>query len=57
MKHITVTAYPYAMVYGHIDIPDDVDDIDNYLEDNWDDINFGNPDLDYAGTDFDYEED
>ena len=48
----TVTAYPYATVWGEIDIPDDIEDVQQYVKDHWDEIEFGEPDLDYAGTDF-----
>ena len=48
----TVTTYPYATVWGEIDIPDDIEDVRQYVYDHWDEIKFGEPDLDYAGTDF-----
>ncbi len=49
---VYVTAYPYAVQYGRIDVPDDVEDIREYVSDNWDDIDFGDPELDYVGCDF-----
>lgn len=48
----SVTAYPYATVWGEIEIPDDVKDVRQYVKDHWDEIKFGEPDLDYVGTDF-----
>lgn len=50
-----ITAYPYAIQHGTVDVPDSVpaEDIDDYLTEHWSDIKFDEPDLDYAGTDFD----
>ena len=56
MKY-NVTVYPYAVQYGDIDVPDDVDNIKEYILEHWGDITFGDVDLDYSGTDFDYETD
>ena len=57
---IYVTAFPYAIQNGTVEVPDDIpkEDIRDYLEDHWDDIMFDSPDLDYSGTDFvlDYDE-
>lgn len=55
-KAIHVTAYPYAVTYGVIKVPVDVKDVKQYLIDHWTEIKFGNPDLDYAGIDFEYNE-
>ncbi len=52
---ILVTAYPFATQYGTIDVPDDVEDVREYIDENFDEIKFGEPDLDYCGTDWDYE--
>lgn len=52
MKSILITAYPFAMQYGRIDIPDDITDPEEartYIINNWDDIDFDEPDLDYEG--------
>lgn len=50
-----ITAYPYAIQHGVVNVPDNVpeEDIDDYLTEHWGDIKFDEPDLDYAGTDFD----
>lgn len=57
MKKVRVTAYPYAVQFGEIEIPDNIpdDQADEYLREHWDSITFGDPDLDYGGTDFEYE--
>ena len=52
---VNVTAYPYAVQYGHIEIPDGVEDIRQYIVDNWIDIVFGEPELDHEGIDFEAE--
>lgn len=49
---IDVTAYPYTVTYGTIEVPDDTEDIHQYIAEHFDEINFGSPDLDYCGTDF-----
>ena len=51
-KTITVTAYPFATVYGTIDVPDGVEDVETYVSDHWDSIEFGNIDLDYCMCDY-----
>ena len=52
-----VTAYPYAVTYGSINVPDDIEDVREYISEHWDEIEFGQPVLDYCGTDFEcYEE-
>ena len=58
-KTIRITAYPYASQTGAIEVPKSLpdDEIDDYIIDNWDDIEFNSPDLDYCGTDFDWSED
>ena len=54
-----VTAHPYADQYGTIMVPEEIaDDAEKtwqYVEDHFDDIEFGKPDLDYAGTEFEVE--
>lgn len=54
---VSVTAYPYAVQFGEIDIPEGIstDEIYDYLTEHWDEIEFGEADLDYAGTDFEWE--
>lgn len=56
MKEVTVTAYPFATTSGTLKIPDEVTDIRQFVKEHWDDIEFGSPDLDYCGTDFEVEE-
>lgn len=56
-KTIIVTAYPYAAQYGTISVPKDIvseDEIKEYVSEHWSDIQFGEPELDYVGTDFDF---
>ena len=56
MKTATITAYPYATQTGLLNIPDDITDPDErkeYIENHWNEIEFGEPALDYCGTDFD----
>lgn len=56
-RKINVTAYPYATCYGEIEIPanlTDKDSIKEYIEKNFNNIEFSAPDLDYEGTDFDF---
>ncbi len=51
-----VTAYPYAVQYGSLIVPDELSDqaeIEEYVREHFDEIEFGEPDLDYAGTVFD----
>ena len=52
---VYVTAYPYARTEGSIEVPDDIENVREYLEENWDEIQFGNPELDYCGTDYDFD--
>lgn len=52
----TVLAYPFASICGDIDIPDDVDDVEQYVIEHWNEIVWGEPELDYCGTDFEVEE-
>ncbi len=55
-RKICVTAYPYAVQYGSLIVPDELIDqaeIEEYVREHFDEIEFGEPDLDYAGTVFD----
>ena len=58
MKQYRITAYPYATQTGTIGVPANLgdDDINEYIIEHWNDINFDEPELDYAGTDFDIQE-
>ncbi len=58
LKPVHITASPYATVEGDIYVPKDIntkEKLDTYIREHFDDISFGTPDLDYAGTDFDTE--
>lgn len=57
MKTVTVTASPYATVYGSIKVPDNIteNNVKEYVKEHFNEIKFGTPDLDYAGTEFDCE--
>lgn len=48
-----ITAYPYAIQYGTLEMPDDIerDFREEYITEHWSEIKFGEPELDYAGTD------
>lgn len=54
---VSIFAHPYCNICGEIEIPDDVkeSEIENYIEKHWHQIKFGEPDLDYACTDWEYE--
>ena len=54
MKQYHITAYPYATQTGIISVPAGVgdDDINDYIIEHWNEIKFDEPELDYAGTDF-----
>lgn len=61
MARYMVTAFPYATQQGPIYVPDEVvktgeEKVREYISNNWNNIEFGEPDLDYAGTDFDIDE-
>lgn len=58
MKTLGITASPYATQYGTIEVPDDLseDQYQSYVSDHFDEIKFNAPDLDYAGTDLEIEE-
>ena len=59
-KEISVIAYPYAVQYGTILVPTEIvgeDKIKEYVSEHWNDIWFGEPDLDYCGTDFNIDTD
>lgn len=51
----SVTAYPYATQFGTIEVPADVDEenVRDWIEEHFDEIDFSSPELDYCGTDFD----
>lgn len=58
-KKYLITAYPYCVQYGTITVPDDDDiliNLKDYIIDHFHEIKFEEPELDYCGTDFEYEE-
>ena len=52
MYRVDVVAYPYATVWGRINVPDDVEEIYDYVREHWDEIDFEEPDLDFCGIDY-----
>ena len=48
-----IIASPYATQYGTIEVPDGLseEEVREYVNDHFDEIEFDEPDLDYAGTD------
>ena len=58
MKHVTVTAYPYAVQHGELDVPEGLsaEEEKEYINSHFEEIAFGAPDLDYNGTDFEWTE-
>lgn len=56
MKEIEICAYPYAVQFGKINIPNEVpkEEYKNYIINHWNDIKFGDPELDYENTDFEF---
>lgn len=59
MKTINVTSFPFATQWGSVEVPEYLKDpmeIRDYIVEHWDDIKFGEPDLDYCGADFEIEE-
>lgn len=58
MKTAYITAYPYATQNGKLKIPDEIKTLsqtEKYIQEHWNDIDFNEVDLDYAGTEFDFE--
>jgi hypothetical protein len=57
-RTLNVTAYPYAVMNGTIEVPANVpdDELDDYVREHFDKVEFGEPQLDFAGTDFDINE-
>ena len=58
MKRYSVTALPFATQNGSIWVPDEIvkkgeEHVREYISDNWNDIDFSDPDLDYCGAAFD----
>ena len=51
---LSVTAYLYATQYGTIEIPDEIpkNELEDYVANHWEDIDFYPPELDYSNADF-----
>ncbi len=61
-KELHITFYPFAFQDAFLFIPKadlpslrNADEIKEYVREHWEDIEFYDPELDYAGTDFDVE--
>ncbi len=59
MRIVSITASPYATQYGGLSVPKDLtgEKLREYIRNHWNEIPFGEPKLDYAGTDFEIEDD
>lgn len=57
MENLLIIAYPYATQYGNLKVPENMseDEKQQYIKEHWNDITFREPDLDYCGTDFEFE--
>ena len=57
-KTLSITASPYATQYGTIKVPDNLPESEykSYVNEHFGEIKFGEPDLDYAGTDLEIDE-
>ena len=54
MRIVSITASPYATQYGELSVPKDLtgEKLREYIRNHWSGIPFGEPELDYVGTDF-----
>lgn len=60
MSKLHITAYPYATIDGDLEVPDDVingsdEKLHDYICDHWEEIEFGEADLDFRGCDYEFE--
>ncbi len=57
VKPVGVQAYPYASQYGIVKVPECLKDeeVEGFLKDSWNLIHFKPAELDYCGTDFEWE--
>ena len=56
MRTIDIFAHTYCNILGEIKVPDHVvteEEIRNYIKNNWGEIEWGDPEFDYSGTDID----
>ena len=53
---VSITAYPKAVQHGEIVVPKGLspDETGDYICDNWHEIRFDDPELDYCGIEFEY---
>ena len=59
VREVCVTVHPYATQYGTIGVPERCqteEEIRQFIDEHFDWIAFGEPDLDYKGTDFEFYE-
>jgi len=58
MKTLFITAYPFAIQTGYLEVPDEMSSgqYDEYVREHWGEIEFLSPDLDYANAEVDVEE-
>ncbi len=59
MRIVSITASPYATQYGELSVPKNLtgDGLREYVRNHWSEIPFGEPELDYVGTDFEIDGD
>lgn len=53
--HVTIDAYPYVITTGDIEVPDHLngfEEINEFIQEHWNEINFTIEDVDYCGTDY-----
>ena len=60
MKNITIYANPFAQITGHIIVPNKIPTNDEnilieYINEHWNEIDWDEPELDFAGTDLQFE--
>lgn len=60
MANLHITAYPYATIDGDLDVPDEVvngsdEKLHEYISDHWEEIEFGEVDLDFQGCDYEFD--
>ena len=54
---VYVRVYPFAVQEAEIDVPDGLseDEVHQHLVEHFDEIDLGEPELDYTGADFEFE--
>lgn len=56
MGKVFLTAFPYAMQTGVIEVPEGVEDTVGYIMEHLDEVEFEDPELDYDGVEFEVDE-